>query len=140
MIRIKTAQAQDILLKLSRIETRLDQFISSGDGIFSVFNAGLEAYRGRLLTETRASPANALLARIQRDSELRFPHRKILEFLSQQYDFAAQEFKEVFFSEIVRNARVGKNRAGRYLSLLERKGLVEKRHDGYRLFFKIRVG
>jgi len=75
--------------------------------------------------------------KIRNDKDLRFPHRKILEFLLGQYDFEKKEWREVNFSRIVREARIGKNKAKSYLTLLETKGYVEKREDGYKKWWRV---
>ncbi len=68
---------------------------------------------------------------------LQYPHRKILDFLTGEYDPANKRFKESHFSRLVKEARLGKNMAKEYLGLLERKGYIERRTDGYRKYFKI---
>ena len=76
--------------------------------------------------------------RVRVDKELHHPHRKILDFLIGEYDPANKRFGESHFSRLVKEARLGKNMAKQYLSLLERKGYIEQRTDGYRKYFKIR--
>jgi len=48
-----------------------------------------------------------------------------------------QKYGESYFNEIVKNCKLGKNKAGKYLKLLEEKGLVHKRTDGYRVWYAI---
>lgn len=67
----------------------------------------------------------------------RFPHRKILEYLAQQYDYGEKAYVEVNMSRIVKECRLGKNRAKEYLDCLESKGLLVKREDGYRVWYRI---
>ena len=78
-----------------------------------------------------------LIQVIQKNPALRFPHRKILDFLSRQYDYEKKEFQEVNQSTLVRECRLGKNMAKEYLRDLEVKGLVKRRSDGYRVWCRI---
>ena len=114
----------------------LDEKLSKG--FFQIFNEGLKAHKEDLLKEGSITIRIQWLERIRNDKDLRFPHRKILDFLLDQFDFSKNEFKRIQFSKLVKGARVGKNMASNYLSLLEQKGYVEKRSDGYRTFFNIR--
>lgn len=102
-------------------------------------DAGLKAYREKCLKEVgaRPDPIAPIWARIRSDPEIRFPHRKILERLAARYDFQAKAFSEIHFSGLVKESRVGKNKAKEYLALLEAKGFIASRTDGYRKFYKI---
>ncbi|MDA2933576.1 hypothetical protein MYX82_04465 [Acidobacteria bacterium AH-259-D05] len=136
---MKTIESVDytyeILQRVVRIEAALQQ-----DG-FQFFNNALRSYKDNLLKETQIKGLlNKYSERIRCDKDLRFPHRKILDFLLTQYDFSKNEFKEVHFSRLVREARLGKNKAKSYLSLLEQKGYVKQRNDGYRKLFSILQG
>jgi len=102
---------------------------------FSFFDTALRAYRAKHLT-TLIAPQR-LLARIIQDTELRFPHRKILETLICQWDPGKALFKELHFSLLVRHARVGKQAAKQHLTLLVSKRYVLQRTDGYRVLYKI---
>lgn len=108
-----------------------------------VVRYGLEGFRERvvrLYSEKRAfNPQAWLFQVIQKNPELRFPHRKILEYLSRQYDYEKKEFREVNLSAIVRQCRLGKNRVHEYLRDLEGKGLLQRREDGYRVWYKITI-
>lgn len=116
----------------------LESRLAAAEPAMRLFDDGLNAYRTRLLHENRLGRIRQeLLARISVDGELGFPHRKILDFLVGEYDYSRDEFKEVNFSRLVRECRIAKNRAQGYLSLLEHKGFVVRRDDGYRMFFRI---
>lgn len=120
----------------------VEEKLSPGQETFQLFSDGLRAYKDRLLKEAHVSDSyitlRQLTERIRTDKELRFPHKKILDFLLGEFDPLKSEFREVHFLKLAREARIGKNMASGYLSLLEEKGYVSKRHDGYRKFFKIR--
>ena len=124
--------------RLGRIEAALEAGIEPA----RIFSDGLKAYRERTLREElggrRITAEDRLRHRVRQDSNLSFPHRKILDCLMEKYDLSLEQFQEVHFSKLVREARVGKNRAKAYLSLLEQKGYVEKRDDGYRIFFRLK--
>lgn len=141
--------SNEILSRLSRIEQRLldglrnvDEKLDSGKDSFQFFSDGLKAYKDRTLREVGPSGTQLVLnqwaAKIRKDKELRFPHRKILDVLLQHYDFEKQHFKELYFSKLVKEAHVGKHAAKGYLILLEQRGYVQKSDDGYRIFFKVR--
>ena len=49
------------------------------------------------------------------------------------------DFTEIHFSRLVREARIGENMAKSYLDLLLRKGYIEIRDDGYRKFYRIKT-
>lgn len=129
---------QTLSQKFRVIEDKLNQ----GQETFFIINEGLKAYGERKLKDLQLSSTtstlNKLYENIRNDKELRFSHRKILEFLLGQYDFEKKQFKEINFNRLVDGARVGKNMAGSYLRLLEGKGYVEKRATGYRTFYRLR--
>ncbi|MBI4454747.1 MAG: helix-turn-helix transcriptional regulator [Acidobacteria bacterium] len=138
-----------ILQKIDKMEQavaqglkQLDEKLALGLGAFRLIDDGLAAYRTRLLKSSGVSRQSQLVARIAErvhsDRELGFPHRKILDILLGHYDFSNENFTELNFSRLVREAHVGKNAAKGYLRILEEKGLVESRTDGYRKFFRIR--
>jgi predicted transcriptional regulator len=60
-----------------------------------------------------------------------YPHKKILDFLIEQYDYEKDNFKKVHFSKIVKECRIGKNKAKEYFDFLIKKGLIDTRTDGY---------
>ena len=97
----------------------------------------LEKYGEGLQLQARPSKNSQLFQKITQDSTLRYPHRKILEFLSGQYDYQHGRFKEIHFSALVRECRLGKNKAKEYLGLLVEKGYLARRDDGYRIWYKL---
>ena len=111
--------------------------------MFGIFDNGVRVYTENLLKEAGGSRSKQVLehwrSRIRDDKDLRFPHRKILQALMEEYDFSTGEFRPVHFSRLVREARVGKNMAKSYLSLLQEKGIVAMHDDGYRKWFRIRA-
>jgi len=102
---------------------------------------GLEGLKSRILESENKrrtfDPQSFIIGVVQKNPELRFPHRKILEFLAGQYDYEKKQFKEVMFSTLVKECKLGKNKAGDYLEDLENQGLVKKRSDGYRVWYRI---
>lgn len=126
---------EQLLQGLNRVEHKL----TKNTDVFQFFQDGLSAYKDRHLEQAETDNLQAKwLAKITSDNELRYPHRKIVDFLLSQYDSHNRSFKEVHFSKLAKEARVGKSNTRTYLSLLERKQLIERRHDGYRIFFRIR--
>ena len=120
--------------RLQRIENQL----AAGQSVFQLSNEGLTSYRKRLMKEDNTAKLVASVSeRVRVDKELHYPHRKILAFLIGRYDPTQRQFGEVHFSGLVKRARIGKNMAKEYLGLLERKGYIERRTDGYRKYFRI---
>lgn len=121
---------------------QIEEKINLGQEGFQFFNDGLKAYKERNLKKLQISITDVstmeLSAKIRADKELKFPHKKILDFLLSQFDFNTSKFKEVHYSKLVRECHIGTNMANSYLSLLEKKGYLQVRDDGYRKFFKIR--
>ena len=111
--------------------------------VLEVLNSGFELFRQRVQREAWQQHGKRFvdmwLSRVIDDHELRWPHRKILEFLCRQYDWQSNSFAEVHFSSLVRNARISKSRASGFLLHLERKQLIVRRTDGYRVYFRLRV-
>ena len=121
---------------------QIEEKINLGQEGFQFINDGLKAYKERNLKKLQISISDAstmeLSAKIRADKELKFPHRKILDFLLGQFDFNTSKFKEIHYSKLIRECHIGTNFASTYFSLLEKKGYIQVRDDGYRKFFKIR--
>lgn len=116
--------------RLIRIEKRLTDGFRRLEGYsFQRYGVTLSAH-DKMLSQWSA--------RIRADKTLRFPHRKILDFLLGEYDSAKDEFNEIHFSRLVKASRVGKNMAKGYLAVLESKGYIDRRTDGYRVFYALR--
>lgn len=137
----------EILEKIVQIEKALarglkevSEKLDLGREPLRFFDDALKLYRDKFVDEVKpfSEAMQGWFEKIRNDEELGFPHRKILEFLLGQYDFQNRAFQEAHFSRLVKEARVGKNMAKKYLAELEEKGYVEKRNDGYRIFFKIK--
>lgn len=139
---------QDTTLRLKRIEDAIlelsDQFtkhLEKNKDQDCLLNYGVVDFREKIVKSCKEqeayNPLNWLLQVIRNNPDLRFPHRKILEYLSQQYDYGKKQFQEVNHSTIVRGCKLGKNKAKHYLNDLAVKGLIARREDGYRVWYKI---
>jgi len=121
----------------------LKKSIRKGEEGHFFINHGIEGYKEKILNELKVSEKSnikeKLLSTFCNDTTLRYPHRKILDFLIEQYDYQKGKFREIHFSRIVKECRLGKNKAKEYLEFLLKKGLIEYRTDGYRKFYKIKV-
>jgi len=143
---IKNPEALDIILRyqadLSDSIRRIEEKLSHSEDVFRFFSNGLKSYKDKGLQESKESALKLLInstaERARNDKKLRYPHHKILDCLLNHHDYFNNEFKEVHFSKLVKESRIGKNMAKDYLSLLERKGYIEKRNDGYRVHFRIK--
>jgi len=140
---------EKIFLKINKIEETLNQRfnqieerLSLGQDTFLLIRDGLQAYKDRWAQDFQGAATNLsmhkLYEKIRNDKDLRFPHRKILDCLLGQFDFSTKDFKELNFSRLVKEARVGKNMAGSYLRLLEEKGYISVRDDGYRKWVRVK--
>ena len=140
---------KDILAGIQRIEETVSERIEpikkqldKNSEYEYVIKYGLEGFRNKILNSQKEkqafNPQTWEAQLVQKEPSLKFPHRKILEYLSRQYDYENNKFKEVNFSSIVRECKVGKNRALQYLRFLERKGMIKQRNDGYRVWYKIK--
>ena len=149
---MKTAQEENssaLYTRFSAIEARLEELLS----IFSkhlektqdqqlLIQNGIQGFKKHLKTkyttqgETRKR--HEFLNRARVDSELRYPHMKILEYLSTQFDSEDKGYKEINFNKLVREAKIGKNKAGEYLKVLLKRGYIEKRSDGYRVWYSLK--
>lgn len=123
---------------LERIEAQL----TLGHETNSFFSDALNAYKKRALQQQEDAQKQVALASLEAkfrlDKELRYPHRKILDVLLSKFDYQTGIFQEIHFSKLAREARVGKSIAKKYCAFLEAKGYIQKRSDGYRIFFKIK--
>lgn len=112
--------------------------------IEKLLSDGFSRLESRSPEKLRSAPAagDKLLsqwsARIRADTEIRFPHRKILDLFLCEYDSASDRCPEIHFSKLVRAARIGKNKAKGYLDVLEAKGYIQTRTDGYRVFYTLK--
>ena len=71
------------------------------------------------------------------DTHLRYPHEKILKVLMSTYD--GHVFGFMNFNSIVKEAKIGKNKASEYLAALEELGYVVIRRVGKKHLYKINV-
>lgn len=105
-----------------------------------LLNHGIEGFKNKILKEAdkKEDIKEKLYSLIQQDKSLRFPHRKIMVCLIENYDYTKKEFKEINFSRLVKEAKIGKNKAREYLELLLEKGLLKQRTDGYRKMYRVK--
>ena len=139
---VVTVRSKDINTKILESLKRIEEKLNVGQESFLLVRNGLKAYKERVQKDLQMSLKDSAMSRwyetVRHDSELRFPHRKIIDVLLAQYDYNNGQFMDVHFSKLVKEARIGKNKAKSYLDLLEQKGYIEKWEDGYRKFFRIR--
>ena len=129
------ATEQRVLARLRLIEGRL----CDAPDVLGFFGEALRRERERHQGASRDARLALLrlLSDARHDPALGYPHVKIVEALSRQQDERTGAPAELAFSRLVREARVSKGRAGRYLAVLEAGGYVSKREDGYRVWFKL---
>lgn len=127
-----SAVEQSLLTRLERIHGDLNR----ASNAFTFFEDALQSYRERHLSQHSHLLA-ALFARTISDSNLRWPHRKILDVLLAHFDHTTGEFKDIHFSRLVREARIGKQPAKDYLQLLEARGHIQRRAVRNRILYRI---
>ena len=99
---------------------------------------GLKAHRDRHFEKTPLPAlSNELLRLFWTDKSIKWPHRRILNFLARQWCFTRREFKEVHQNQIVRDAQVSRSMIKRHLSELVNKGLIERREAHGRILYRI---
>ncbi len=132
----KINNIKDLLIKNAEM---LKESLSIGREHQFLINHGIEGYKRKISNGFKAREKilikEKLLETVRKDTSLRHPHIKIMNFLIEQYDYVQGKFREVHFSKIVKECRLGKNRAGEYLEFLLEKGFLESRTDGYRRFY-----
>lgn len=119
--------------RFNNIEDRLEH----APAFFELFHSALENYGQQMMGRQRTgnNERDAALKRAWSDDDLQHAHQKIVHYLADQYDYRLQVFKPVHFSKLVREARVGKNLAKGYLTLLEKRGYIVRREDGNRVYY-----
>lgn len=141
------AETAELIKHLDRVEGTLAHGLDQLNATITLLRepidflqSALDAYRKRYLKQ--ALHVNKTLtkwyARLANDPDLRFPHRKIMEYLLTLHNGVTDTFEEAHFSKIVRHCKLGKNMAKGYLTLLERKRYIECRNDGYRVHYRVR--
>ena len=71
------------------------------------------------------------------DTKLRYPHEKILKVLISKYD--GHVFGFINFNQLVKAAKLGKNKASEYLNTLEELGYIITRRVGKKHLYKVNV-
>lgn len=141
-----TQNLQSISERMNNIEfivQRNAEMLKKSLDIFAeqslLLNHGIKGYIDKLgLRNTEKSDnLERLRALVRADKSLRYPHRKIMNYLIEQYDYEKGVFREIHFSKIVKECRIGKNMAKGYLDILTEKGFLIFRADGYRKFFSV---
>jgi len=127
-----SAVEQSVLSRLERIHVEL----SRASNAFSFLEDALQTYRERHLSRHTRLLAS-LFTRTMADSDLRWPHRKILDVLLAHFDYATGQFRQIHFSRLVKEARVGKQPAQGYLQLLATKGYIRCRAERNRKLYRI---
>ena len=143
----KNNSMEFILEKICSIESlviqnkkMLDENLNINKKHELILSHGIVGYKEKFFgneNQREISEKEKLYAQIRQDKSLRHPHKKILEFLIEQYDYEKGVFREVNFSKIVKECKVGKNAAKGYLEFLVERGYINYRTDGYRKFYMI---
>ncbi|MFX1453071.1 MAG: hypothetical protein ACFFCM_19710 [Promethearchaeota archaeon] len=136
----KIESIKAILIKNAEM---LKESLSIGREHQFLINHGIEGYKRKISngfnSKERTLIKEKIFELIRKDNTLRHPHRKIMNFLIEQYDYGQDKFGEVHFSRIVKECRLGKNKAREYFEFLGEKGFLDTRTDGYRRFYRIKV-
>lgn len=117
-----------------RLES-IDSTLAMARPAFEAFAIMVEAYRHHLRSESAPSAWKAISI-INNDKELKTPQKKLLLYLAHHIDSSTGRHREVHFSQLVKDAKVGKSKAQHHLAMLKAKGYVQHRSDGYRTFYR----
>ncbi len=135
---------QQIELLITKGFELVKKNLTIDEGKDFLLHYGLEGYKKKLFDELNVKQKQdvkeRMFAKVRQDKRLRLPHKKILEFLIDSYDYEKLVFQEFTFSELVRKCRLGKNKAKEYFDFLADRGYLTKRsdgYDGYRVFYGI---
>ncbi len=103
-----------------------------------LINSGIDGLKEKIMKENllMLMKHRVLFLKENLLKKLRQPHRKIIDYLAYLHDTARGKYREVHFTKLVKDCRIGKNKANEYLRFLAENGLVERRDDGYRVWFK----
>lgn len=141
---------ENVITKMYKIESTLNEeveyrknHIESQNRLKTLLDYGLKGFQEKAIetykeTGKPLTAQDKLLKRIKNDDSLTCPQKKILNYMSQMYDFRINEFKEVYQSQIIKACKLGKNMAKRYFFQLIDKGYIKRRDDGYRIWYKIK--
>jgi DNA-binding transcriptional ArsR family regulator len=142
--RMGVVAGSSMLARLQAVEAgvaRLSEMVSCQEEVVRLLHDGLRSYRERVLGDRGVLAYDRLLgvlaARVRGDASLGLAHRKLLEVLSAAFDHQQRKFLEVSFSVLVRQAHVGRSRAGAHLRSLMARGLITVRSDGYRKYYRL---
>lgn len=105
-----------------------------------IFRYGLEGIKHHFKEEHsnhKIDVRHRLFEIYRNNTKLGYPHSKILKVLMSKYDGHAFGFMN--FNQIVKEARIGKNKASEYLSLLEELGYILSKRAGKKHLYKINV-
>lgn len=125
------AEEINLLKKLAKKNEHKEYLISHGIEGFEKFI--IENLEKTIKDDT----TNRLYAVFMKDKDLSHPHKKVLLFLLDQYDYENNSFGSIHFSELVKKCKIGKNKAKEYLDFLTGKGFVDRVDDGYRVWYCI---
>ena len=102
---------------------------------------GIKGFKDMVLQnfekQSKENKISRLYSIFMHDKDLTHPHKKILSYLLEQFSLDKNCFQSIHFSRIVKECRLGKNKAKDYLDLLTQKGFLEKQNDGYRVWYCI---
>ena len=138
----------DLHGKISKIETKLQeqnnllqQIVDNSLQHQYLINHGILGFKEMVLQkfekQSKENKINRLYSIFMHDKDLTHPHKKILSYLLEQFNLENNCFDSINFSKIVRDCRLGKNKAKEYLDLLIKKKFIEKQNDGYRVWYCI---
>lgn len=140
---------KDIIKRVEKMEevltgrfNQLEDKLETGEDTFLLIRDGLKGYKERCLKDIVDTGGTSTIhkwrEKARTDESLKWPHKKILDFMIGQYDYQKKQFKEKAFNEIVAGAKIGKNMAKEYLHVLQQKGYVDHKDTGYRHLYQIR--
>lgn len=134
---------EDLLnIRLDRLEEQnveLIHLISKGKFAFEFYADAAEAQKNKI-AGTKQIYQQGLTSFFNKTKEgkaLGYGARKIAEYLADQYDFESEDFRELSFSRLCKDLSKSMGNSKVLLDKLVDSGIVAKRGDGYRVFYRL---
>ena len=141
LLRTILSEISTIKESLAKESETLSKMKSNTEEQQFLIHHGIKGFRDMVLEsfekQSKANKISRLYSIFMHDKDLTHPHKKILSYLLEQYDLGKNCFDSINFSRIVKDCKLGKNKAKEYLDLLINKKLIEKQDDGYRVWYCI---
>ncbi len=132
-----------IILKLEERNQKTEEKLLEMEESLEIFKYGTKAIKDKHIEEYRKKGKleeidfqHKLILLIRQDKGLTEPHKRLMEFMINQFDDLSHKFKEVPYKDIKRGAPVSESRLSKYLKDLVEKGFLIRKGEGHHVFYK----